>query len=121
MEGCTFLSRDIAAEQMGITPGAIYHFLELEMAIGHAGHLREAAKFHPDLTGVAGRYFPVLWDGSDCWFAVDTGSGARGRLVRIEAQSDEPIREAYSSFDEFLADLVRANEQNDEMACFDRI
>jgi hypothetical protein len=116
--GGTFLNRDVAAEKFGITPGGIYHFLEFEMAIGHAGHLREAARFHPHLAPAVGRHFPILWDGSDCWYAIDTDAGCNGRVIHIESQSDRTFQDSYSSFDEFLSDLVECNESGEEMRCF---
>jgi len=96
-----------------------YHFPDLEMAIGHFIFFREAAVKHPRISEAVGRYFPAFWDGSTSWLAVDLQAGHRNRVMVIEYESRQPFRKAYNSFDEFLAEAIRANAENRRLNCFE--
>jgi hypothetical protein len=79
---------------------------------------REGVKYRPALKAVVDRYFPAFWDGSTGWLAIDLKPSCNNRVVIIECETENPVREAYSSFEEFLKDAIRANEENDSLACF---
>jgi hypothetical protein len=98
-----------------------YYFLCLEMAIGHFGHLEVAAKTHPRLTEGVGRYFPMFWDGSTDWLALDVKPPNKNRVMLMEHKSEQPFREAYSSFDEFVSDAIRTNAENKPLRCFQKL
>ncbi len=114
----TILDRDLASSKTGFFPDDIYQFLDLEMAMLHFGSWREAANYHPNLRDGVGRYVPMFWDGATGWLAMDTNASAHNRLVFVEFEDPEPYREVYSSFDEFLADAIRANIENERLSCF---
>jgi hypothetical protein len=78
----------------------------------------ELARYHPRLSVLVGRFFPFLWDGSDRWIALDVDVSAHSRIVMIQDQEAEPLREAYDSFVDFLKDAIRANEDNQPLSCF---
>lgn len=113
------LSFETERTKMTFFPGKPYYFFPaLEMAIGHFGHLEAAAKAHPKLTEGVGRYFPVFWDGSTDWLAIDLKPSNRNRVVLMEHKSDQPFKQGYSSFHEFVADAIRANAENRPLGCF---
>lgn len=114
----TILDRNLASSQTGFFPGDIYQFLDLEMALGHLGHIREAAKQHPKLAKEVGRYVPMFWNGATGWLAMDVKASRHNRIVIVECEDPQPYREAYGSFDGFIADAIRANVENDRLLCF---
>jgi hypothetical protein len=112
-----FLHRDVFREMVSLVPGTGYCFTSLDRSIGDVGFLKEAAKKRPQLARVAGDYFPVLWDGSTSRFAIDLKSSNRNKVVLISLRSDDPCREVYSSVEELLADIIRANREDDSLSC----
>lgn len=101
-------------------PGKPYFFICLETALGHLGHLKAASAKYPQLSEGVGRYFPVFWDGSTEELAIDVKPSNRNRVLILESRSDEPFREAYGSFEEFITDAIRANEENRPLRCFQK-
>ena len=113
--------RELEAEKAKVAffPGPpFYYYLGLEMAVGHFGHLEAAAKNHPKLKAGVGRYFPVFWNGSTDWLALDISPSNKNRVILMEHEANRPFKEAYSSFDEFVADAIRANTENKPLRCF---
>jgi cell wall assembly regulator SMI1 len=98
-------------------PESIYVFGDLATMIEHFKTFQESFIFHPRHHELHGRYFPMFWDNSTGYLAVDLTS-ATGRMVLLEPESEELVREAYGSFDEFLKDAIRANEAHDILTCF---
>ncbi len=98
--------------------GKPYFFICLEMAIGHFGHLEAALRTQPRLKEGVNRYFPVFWDGSSEWLSVDLKPVNGNRIMIVDSRADQPFSEAYSSFEEFIADAIRANEENRPLRCF---
>lgn len=94
-----------------------YNFIELKSAILYAKEYEQIAKHNPKMYIVVGRYFPILWDGATGWVAVDTEPSAHNRIVTIQMRDEQPLREAYDSFEDFLKDAIRANESNEPLAC----
>jgi hypothetical protein len=92
-----------------------FHLLPLRTAIVYSKSLKSSPK--PQLSSAAGRYFAVLWNGSNDYLALDTDPSAGGRVVMILAREEQPLREAYDSFDDFLTDLIVANQKNERLAC----
>lgn len=89
-----------------------YHFIPLKSAILY---LKESKAF-----GHADTYFPFLWDGSVGYIAVDIDPDGKNRVVLIQGEKskdDQPLREAYVSFEEFLKDAIQANENNELLNC----
>ena len=118
-KGGTWLNEHPSLEK-GFLPGSAepYHFPELEMALGHFDFFKEAALNHPRISEAVGRYFPAFWNGSDDSLAIDLKPGNRNRVILIEFNKERPFREAYSSFEEFLTDAIRASEDDVPLACF---
>ena len=94
-----------------------YHFIPLRKASITVRSFPEYAQTYPKLSIVIGRYFPFLWNGSSDHIAVDIKPGSGSRVVTIQTQEEYPLREAYASFEEFLKDAIRANENNEPLAC----
>lgn len=87
-----------------------YHFIELKMAILYRNGYKKSAQYLE-------RYFPVLWDGSTNWIAVDIGPSGHNKVVMIQKRDAQPLQEGYDSFEQFLKDAVWANENNEPPAC----
>jgi hypothetical protein len=113
---------DFAVQQlqsMGIkrdTASVSYNFVELKMAILYRNSFEASAKQKKNLANVGGRYFPILWNGSSGYIAVDLDD-LGNRVVTIQKRDDQPLREAYDTFDEFLKDAIHANETNEPLTC----
>lgn len=104
---------------LSFVPGEIYPFADIETAATHFAGWTTIARYQPRIREAVGRYFPILWDGSGAWFAVDTQSGHSGRVMHFEMQDDHPFREAYATFDGFLLDVLRANETGEPLRFFE--
>jgi hypothetical protein len=77
---------------------------------------KKFARTNPACAALAGRFFPILARtraGADV--AVDVSADGHGRVVTVAA--DRQVREAYTSFEEFLRDLIRANEADGLLTC----
>jgi hypothetical protein len=96
-------------------------FMELDMVAGHFRDFRDCLPNDPKYARVVGRYFPLLWDGSNSWFTVDLEPANHSRIVLLHTELGGILFEAYGSFEEFLRDTIRANEQNEPLAAFDNL
>jgi cell wall assembly regulator SMI1 len=112
------VDHNMSLQELSIVPGALCIFDDLEMAYASFTGWSEIARYNSVIGEAVGRYFPVLSDGSGSWLCVDLGRNMRGRVIRIDLESDQPCVEAYSSFIMFLEDLLRANEARDTLRCF---
>ena len=99
-------------------PGKPYFFPCLEWAVTDFDSLEAIAKNYPKMSEAVGRYFPLFWDGSTECLSVDLKTANNNRVMIIESRSDQPIRQGYSSFSEFIADAIRANEEDKPLRCF---
>src|SRR5258708_6233174 len=113
----TEIDPGLTQEQASAFPGSVYMFMELETMIVHRDGFAEGAAYQPKMVQLVGRYFPLFWDGSTGYLALDLAPAGRGRVVLIEVEWEDPVREAYRSFDEFLKDAIRANLENDGLTC----
>jgi len=104
-------------EEASFFPESIYIFLSLEMALSNLESFT-ALEIHPLLENIGQRYFPVFWDYGNSYLMVDLKEGYQSRVMLLMPESDQPLQEAYSSFEEFLCDAVRANELNEPLKCF---
>ncbi len=109
---------ELMREQKGFFPGETYYFLCLEMALAHFGSHKEVAASKPKVAEAVGRYFPIFWNGSVSWLAVDLMCGNQNRVMLVQLRDDEPLREAYGSFDDFVRDGIRAGRENAPLRCF---
>lgn len=108
----------ITMEETALFPGPPYVLVELELMIGHFHGFEEFAIDHPRYKEVIARYFPVFWNGSCDYLAVDLDPSKNSRVVVIEHEAEKLVREGYASFDGFLEDAIRANEKNEKLTCF---
>jgi hypothetical protein len=113
----TRIDPSLTQAQASPFPHSVYMFEDLEMMVAHFQGFREGAMYHPRMGSLVGRYFPIFWDGSTGWLAVNLESSKHGQVVLIETEWENPVREAYSSFEEFLEDAIRANEQGGKLVC----
>lgn len=98
-----------------------FHFMELGSAIVDMKSFKEYAAHQPRFAVLVGRYFPFLWNGSTAWIAIDTEPSDGNRIFAIEidqTKNGQPLREVYDSFEAFLKDAIRANENNEPLSCF---
>jgi hypothetical protein len=108
-------------EQASLFPKSIYLFTELDMMAADFQGFKECMEHHPAYAKVVGRYFPLFWDGSNSWLAVDLDPANKSRVVLIHTEFEQMVFKAYDSFNEFLSDAIRANEENDSLSCFDSL
>ena len=113
------LDISVPVEQVSPFPGSGYFmFMPFTFILGHFESFKVDAKYHENMKQVAGRYFPLFWNGSkgiSDWLAVDLEPSNNSRVVLIDSHADEPVLQAYSSFDEFITDAIRANRENDSL------
>ena len=118
----TIFDQSLMESKTGFFPGAIYQFIDLEKAIEHMRAYRDCVcSCFPKLANLGGRYFPIFWDGATNWVGLDLESSESGVvLIRYfikealfkdgqyepEIHEEDPPREVYSSFIEFLADAT---------------
>lgn len=103
--------------EASLFPESIYVFGDLATMIEHFKTFHASFVYHPKFHKTNGRYFPMFWDNSTGYLAVDLNS-SNSRVVLLEPESDELARDAYGSFEEFLKDAIRANEERDILTCF---
>jgi hypothetical protein len=128
----TLWDQQLALSKTGLFPGASYNLSDLKRAIVDTGSLKVYWKEFPKLRPLARRYFPAFWDGADSHLALDLESNESAVvLVRLfvkdaslidghyepEIRETEPPRQVYSSFGEFIADVIRANRDNTPLRC----
>jgi len=99
-------------------PDELYQFLPIQTAISQLKDMHSGATFHPKLAQEIARYFPMFWDNSTGFIAVDVTNGSNNRVVLLDFEEAERAREAFSSFDDFIRDAIRANVEDDRLACF---
>jgi hypothetical protein len=92
--------------------GKPYFFICLEMAAAGFRSLKAIAENYPEISEAIGRYFPIFSDGATEQLAIDVKPSNQNRVMIVDHRSDQPIREAYHSFDQFIADAIRANTGN---------
>jgi len=117
----TLLEENVALKKTAFFPGQNYQFIDLETAIEQSNNMNEAAAFHPMLADFGGRYFPIFWDLATGAVAVELKPSKENAIVLIEFESTEPIRQAYTSFDHFLKDVIRSYQRNLPLRCFSEI
>ncbi len=114
---CQALSR----EQASLFPKSVYIFMELDMMTCHFGNFKDCMEHHPAYAKVVGRYFPLFWDGSNSWLGIDLSSANNNRVVLIHTEFEQMVFEAYNSFEDFLKDAIRANEEDVSLTCFEAL
>jgi hypothetical protein len=115
------LDASVTQDQLSPFPGSGYFmFMPFTFIVGHFDMFKDFAKHHENMMQVAGRYFPLFWNGSKGirdWLAVDLSPASGSRVVFIDSHADEPVYPAHSTFDDFLADAIRANRENTSLRC----
>jgi hypothetical protein len=111
----------LSQEQSSLFPKSVYMFMELDMMAADFQGFKDCMEHHPAYAKVVGRYFPLFWDGSDSWIAVDLNPAGHSKVVLIHSQFEQMIFEAYGSFEKFLTDAIQANRENESLTCFDSL
>lgn len=124
----TVLDTSSSMREISFFPIDLYHFLDLESALVHLKSLGNATAHLQAIlqdTGAdsmfsskPGRFFPFFFDGATGSIALDLTPEKQNQVVVIDFESDEPIRQAYSSFEDFVKDAIQANRQNRRLSCF---
>lgn len=107
----------ITPEQPSLFPGAVYMLAEVDLMIAHFIGFKEIAVSHPQWMQAVQRYFPLFWNGSMDYLALDLKPASQNRIVTLENKGDIFVREAYTSLEDFLKDAIQANENNEPLAC----
>lgn len=128
----TVLDQALMTSKTGFFPGEIYQLIKLDKAILHMdGHNETLFTSSPEL---AGRFLPVFWNGATNWLAVDLKKPESYPVVIVrfykreasikdghyepEIREKIPPPEVYFSFEDFVADVIRANRDNSPLTCF---
>jgi hypothetical protein len=91
-------------------------FFNFEAGLRTVKLWRKFSATNPFYAVLVGRFFPILIRTLAAnEIAVDVSAGSGGRVVMIT--HDGQVRGAYSSIEEFLRDLIRANDTNELLAC----
>ncbi len=106
-------------------PQSAYQFLSLQEAIedyegnkSAATELVETLGMPRESVGDVRRYFPVFADGGGGYLEVDLDWEGRNAVAEFDFEGGPP-REVYPSFDEFLLDTIRSNQEDDALRFFD--
>ena len=126
----TALDEKIPMEATSFFPVDIYQFLDLETALNQLESMRQAStelqgmfegtEAHSMFSDLSGQLFPLFSDGATGTIAVDLTPSKGNPVLVIELESTDPIRQAYGSFEEFIGDAIRANQETDALRCFQR-
>jgi hypothetical protein len=114
----TDLDSSLTQSQASPFPESIYIFMDFSMMLGHFEGFRHRAKDFPSYGDIQERFFPLFWDGSDGWIAVDLQPAKQTRVVVLVMELEDAVMQAYETFDAFLTDAIRANNEDDELTCF---
>ncbi|MDB5292525.1 MAG: hypothetical protein JWL69_3766 [Phycisphaerales bacterium] len=97
-------------------------FFEFDGVIRTLKLWKKFSKTIPRDALLAGRFVPFIsYSQTGQEIALDTDPACNTRIVSIQPESmkgEPPLREGYSCFEDFLRDLVRANESGELLACF---
>jgi hypothetical protein len=116
------ICREVFYLKLGFFPRQFYMPVDLSMAIADMIGFKEIADAHPEnprLAEAVGCYFPLFLGGRSeaIYIAVDISPGKQNRIM-INDLSDSTFREAYPSFNEFVEDIIRANNEDVGLRCF---
>lgn len=88
-------------------PETLYQFLPLQMAISQLPDMQSGAAFHPILADKIAHYFPMFWDHSTGFVVLDLNDREGYRVMRMDFEDVDGVREAYPSFDAFINEAIR--------------
>lgn len=111
------LDPGVKEEHASPFPGSAFMFLDLDMMVSHFKEYKECARYHSRYEQVAGKFFPLFWDGSDNWIALALDF-EHTQIVLVETELENLVRKLYNSFEELLSDAVEANQKNTGLSCF---
>jgi hypothetical protein len=124
----TALDPKTPMEETSFFPVDIYQFREIEAAIIQLKAINDAAlrlrgmfettEAHDLFSTFEGQFFPLFDNGAGDVIAVDTTPSEGNRVVAIQFESPEPVRQAYRSFEDFVLDAITANNENTNLSCF---
>jgi hypothetical protein len=111
----TALSPALVARRQGLFPAARpFYFIDLEMALGHLGHLRSVATKRVELAAGV-NYLPFLWDGSNRWIVISTDVADAGKILSSNHRAAVPFQDLDQSLSLFLDRVVLAITNNVEL------
>ena len=125
----TSLDESTPMEEASFFPEDVYQFIDLQMAIERWKSMNQAGAQLREMVqgteasgmfdGMTSQLFPLFSDGGTGVIAVDLAPSKQNRVVAVEFESDEPVRQAYRSFEDFITDAIRANREGRNLSCFD--
>jgi hypothetical protein len=124
----TVVDMETPMERTSFFPSNVYQFIDLETAIEHfaainlATHqlrdILESSRTDSTLVGMNGLCFPIFSNGATSSIAIDLSRTTRNRILSIEFESPEPLRNVYDTFEDFIRDAIRANRDGVSLTCF---
>ncbi len=105
-----------ALTEASLFPRSVYTFPSLDEMLIHREQFSGLAQVLPAFAEWQRRFFPVFWDGATGYMALDLDS-RKGRVILLDPEWGAESMRGYASFEEFVADAIRANDANDELSC----
>ncbi|MGV3757326.1 MAG: hypothetical protein ACO1QS_18255 [Verrucomicrobiota bacterium] len=113
--GFKLFDRRVSGAERVIFPCSNFSFEDLDLMSAHFLQFREFCKNNSRYCEVADKYFPIFWDGSTGWIAVDISKG--DGVVLIDGKLNQPVRLIYDSFESFLSAAIVSNERCAPLDC----
>ena len=105
--------------KVSFIPKSTYIFTESERSMAMMETWAEASKRKPSLIEGVNRFVPVFC-GPYSQFMLDLEPAANSRIVFFDNERVPFYQLAYSSFEEFISDILRANLSNEALGFFGR-
>jgi len=110
----------ITLENLALTPESVFCMVDYSRSYNDVVEWKEVGEWNEAIAEVVGRYFPLLWDGGTSWLSVCIDEMKdRHPVGFIDYESDQGFEKAYDSFDEFLLDVLRSNQDGGPLKCFE--
>jgi len=110
---------DPSVERKSLFPQSPFMFVDLEMMASHFRELGVWAKYQQKYRAVAGKYFPLFWNGSTKWIALDLNPQATSQVVLIDGDNDPPVTTLYARFEDLVQSAIDANNNQTKLNAFE--
>lgn len=105
----------IKEEDWKFFPHAIYMFLNLEKMVANFKGFKELAKYSPKYSEVAGRFFPLFWDGRENFLAIDLSPTGKGAIVFIDPHAPHLMGQICPSLEDLIEKAIEGNLKNEKV------
>lgn len=92
---------------MRLFPTLDFQFWDLNRMVAYFAAFQDLAKENPRLRDLANRYFPIFWNGTSRWLAIDLREKRDSQIVVIDLERKPPVEGLSSSFDKFIREAIQ--------------